>query len=198
MANKKILVVGAGGIGSWLASHLYELETQGQLNGIDITFADDDTVDTKNLAYQNFEAEDVLDYKTESISARYGFGSTIDRIESDNVLNEYDCIISAVDNTKFRRILFKWANNSPEKYWIDLRSEGRSIAAFTKNKANGLDYMLSTLGNEDVNDGSCQRQWELDNNIIQNGNKIVAAIGAQYVLNYIRHDMSPPQVILSL
>ena len=95
-------------------------------------------------------------------------------------------------------MLFNWANANPDKYWIDLRSEGRSIAAFTKNKVNDLDYMLSTLGNEDVNDGSCQRQWELDNDIIQNGNKIVAAIGAQYVLNYIRHENSPPQVILSL
>ena len=54
MERRNILVVGAGGIGSWLASQLYELEIHGQLNDTNVTFTDDDTVDTKNLTYQNF------------------------------------------------------------------------------------------------------------------------------------------------
>ncbi|MBC8436898.1 ThiF family adenylyltransferase [bacterium] len=194
---KNILVVGAGGIGSWLADQLYVLESHEQLINVSITFADDDTVDNTNLTYQNFELDDVLDYKTESIAARYGFEGMTERIDTQSSLDNYDCVVSAVDNTKFRKLLFNWANTNPDKHWIDLRSEGNSIAAFTKNPNNTLEKMLSTLGEEEVEDGSCQRSWELENNVIQNGNKIVAAIGAQYILNYVRNTISPPQMILT-
>ncbi len=195
---KNILIVGAGGIGSWLAFNLYELERHGQLNNVAITFADDDTVDPSNLKYQHFETQDTLDYKVESLSARYGFLSIAERIESENILNEYDCVICAVDNTIFRKLLFNWASKNPEKYWMDFRSEGSSLAAFTKSPDNTLSKMLETLGTEEVEDGSCQREWELKEGIVQNGNKIVACIASQYVLNYTRNKPSPPKVILSL
>ncbi|MBC8410400.1 MAG: ThiF family adenylyltransferase [Rhodobacteraceae bacterium] len=196
--KQKILIVGAGGIGSWLAAQLYELERHGQLNSLIITFADDDTVDSKNLLYQNFGVEDQLDLKVDSLSARYGFLSLSDRIETPTTLDEYDCVISAVDNTKFRKLLFKWAHDNPTKHWMDFRSEGRSLAAFTKSATNTFQKMMETLGKEEVEDGSCQRNWELDDGIIQNGNKVVAAIGSQYILNYTRNQASPAQVILSL
>jgi len=31
--------------------------------------------------------------------------------------------------------------------------------------------------------------------IVQNGNKIIAAIGSQYILNWIRNEVNPPQFI---
>ena len=47
--HKKILIVGAGGIGSWLAANLYESERHGQLEDVSIFFADHDTVEPDNL-----------------------------------------------------------------------------------------------------------------------------------------------------
>ena len=63
---KKILVVGAGGIGSWLAATFYHLKQHTQLPDTHFTFADDDTVDTPNLSYQNFDEDDFMDFKVNS------------------------------------------------------------------------------------------------------------------------------------
>ena len=46
--KRKILVIGAGGIGSYLISFLNNLDLY------DIQVNDDDKVETKNLTYQNF------------------------------------------------------------------------------------------------------------------------------------------------
>jgi molybdopterin/thiamine biosynthesis adenylyltransferase len=187
---KKLLIVGAGGIGSWLTSHLYELDRHSQLGGLSITVADDDTVDSKNLSYQNYGTEDITDYKVESLAARYGINGLVKKVVDKSDLDNYDCIISAVDNTSFRKLLFKEASNT-QIYWIDLRSEGTSVAAFSKHKKNTVPRMLDTIPKEQENQ-SCQRAFELESGIVQNGNKIVAAIGAQYILNWLRGEINPP------
>jgi molybdopterin/thiamine biosynthesis adenylyltransferase len=191
---KKILIVGAGGIGSWLAANLYDLICWEQLpdSNVEITIADDDHVEAKNISYQNFEDEDIMDPKAAVLHARYGFKALEKRITDERDLYGYDCIVSAVDNPKFRRLLFEYCHVYSRTHWIDLRSEGRTIAAFTTSEKNTLEKMLDTLGPEDAEDGSCQLQFELDNDIIQQGNKIVAVIGSQYILNWHRFDTSPP------
>ncbi len=191
---KKILIVGGGGIGSWLAPILYELERHEQLNKAEITIADNDTIEEKTLTYQNFGLEDLTDDKAESLSARYGFGARVERIEDPKAFKHFDCVISAVDNAKFRRMLFKAADKNEALYWIDLRSEGRTVAAFTKHKVNTLEKMLATVPDEDTEEGgSCQLEYELSAGIIQNGNKIIAAVGSQYILNWLRSEDSPPE-----
>lgn len=173
---------------------LYELERHNQLKDAEITIADDDTVENKNLTYQNFGLEDLTEEKAESLSARFGFGARVERITDPKSFKYFDCIVSAVDNAKFRRMLFKAADKNDELFWIDLRCEGRTIAAFTKHKVNTLKKMLATVPKEDnEEDGSCQLEYELSAGIIQNGNKIIAAIGSQYILNWLRKDTSPPE-----
>ena len=50
MQQKNILIVGAGGIGSWLAFNLFKLQEAGQLKQVrSITLADPDTVEMKNI-----------------------------------------------------------------------------------------------------------------------------------------------------
>lgn len=186
----KVLVVGAGGIGSWLAFFINDLIEKEQFNGqAEFTFADDDVVDMKNIKYQNFGMEDIADAKVDSLNIRYGFNALNKRIEDVEELKKYDVVVSAVDNTIFRKMLFE---NEPQEdyYWIDLRSEGNQVSAYTK----GLDKikLLDTVPKE-VAGASCQRAYELEQGIIQNGNKIIASIGSQYLLNYFRGEMNKHQ-----
>jgi molybdopterin/thiamine biosynthesis adenylyltransferase len=190
----KILVVGAGGIGSWLAKFIYDLAKFKQFPNHDVVFADDDQVDTKNISYQNFEPFDIFENKAVVLADKYNFVAIQKKIVDYEDLLAYNCIISAVDNSSFRRLLFKTAEQHPNKYWIDLRSEGRAVAFFTKHEKTPLDFMLNTLPkeNEEKEDGSCQNPWELEQNIIQFGNRIIASIGTQLLLNYSRGETNPP------
>ena len=117
-----------------------------------------------------------------------------ERIESPDIFKDFACIVSAVDNKTFREMMFR-AAETMDFHWIDLRSEGRSIAYYVKHKKNTLDVMLGTLPKEGGEDGSCQLEYEKNAGIIQNGNKIIAEMGAQLLLNWQRNEASKPQYI---
>lgn len=189
---KKILIVGCGGIGSFFIRELQDLIIN-DVNGVqnlDITIVDGDEIEEKNLKYQNFEIEELGKNKAESLSERYMFNAQTKFIESKKDLTGFDIIISAVDNGKFRDLLYKFCDKNKDVYFIDLRSEGRTISYFTKHKENTLKYLQSTI---DVNrpSTSCQLKFELENGIIQLGNRIVATIGVQLLLNYLRDNVNP-------
>ena len=49
---RHVLIVGAGGIGSWLAEHLFNLELHGQFpDDMVFTFADDDSAFVINFLF---------------------------------------------------------------------------------------------------------------------------------------------------
>lgn len=196
---KKILIVGAGGIGSWMAPELDRLRKTNQITTALITFIDYDDVDTKNLPYQNFNKSDVMDPKAEIIAARYGMEGENLKIDTKKMLEGYDCIISAVDNTIFRKMMFDYAfNDNKEVYWIDLRSEGKSYAVYAKSKKHTYKSILATLPDEDVENGSCQNAWELEQGIVQRGNIHAASYGVSYILNWLRGDHNPAAFIHTL
>jgi hypothetical protein len=180
----RVLIVGCGGIGSYLIRNLYEAKLADQLHDIGITIVDDDTVDTKNLKYQNFFDDEVFDNKAEALSIRYGFEAIPKKIKKEADLDDYNIIIAAVDDNDLRKLLYKWGIRNPDKFWIDLRSEGRTIAFLTQSPKHTHQSLLATLNEEGGN--SCQLDFELAANIIQYGNQIVAAIGCQMLLNHLR------------
>lgn len=183
----KILVVGCGGIGSYLVGILGALVNTGQISmDVEITLADDDTVEKKNILYQNFEESDILDYKAEILADTYGFLSQLKRLKKKSELEGYDIIIGAVDNSKFRKLLYKTCVPEKGPYWIDLRSEGSSVAFFTKSSANTVKAMLGTIDVDNEESTSCQLEYELSEGIIQLGNRVIANIGAQLLLNRLR------------
>lgn len=197
MERRRIAIVGAGGIGSYLCKEMHNFARYDQFGAYDIQIVvwDDDTVDTKNLKYQNFQEFDLSDNKSEVIGLRYDFDYEIERIEDETTLNGYDVVIAAVDNSQFRKKLYNWAEKNPEAYWIDLRSEGRSVAFFTKHKTNTLEKMLETLADTPEEGTSCQLAYELEKGIIQQGNKVIAAIGSQLFLNYLRLEKNSAKFI---
>jgi molybdopterin/thiamine biosynthesis adenylyltransferase len=199
MRTRKILIVGAGGIGSWMAPDLDRLIKTDQLPNTIIKFVDYDTVDLKNLPYQNFNKTDIMDPKAEIIAVRYGMEGETAKITNKSQLNGYDCIVCAVDNTSFRKLLFEYVfKDNKDVYWIDLRSEGKSYATYTKSKKHSYKSMLDTLPDEDVEDGSCQNAWELEQGIVQRGNVHAASYGVSYILNWFRDDPNPSEFIHTL
>jgi len=191
---RQVLIAGGGGIGSFLVHRISDYSENNQFSDTGFTVYDDDVVDTGNIKYQNFKDEDILDFKVESLAARYGIVGVTERIESPDIFKDFACIVSAVDNKTFREMMFR-AAETMDFHWIDLRSEGRSIAYYVKHKKNTLDVMLGTLPKEGGEDGSCQLEYEKNAGIIQNGNKIIAEMGAQLLLNWQRNEASKPQYI---
>jgi len=176
--ENKILVVGCGGIGSYLARELNRLilNEQIDLSQVEITLADFDKVELKNIKYQNF---------TTDVSSKYCLNCIEKAITSEEQLKEYNFIISCVDNAKARKLIIDYCFKE-NKYFIDLRAESRAIAIFTKTDKMKKEDILRTIDLKNKKSMSCQLSYELENNIIQNGNLIVASICSQLVLNKLR------------
>jgi len=200
METSKIAIIGAGGIGSYLCRDLHGLLQHDQFGNyaVDITILDDDVVDIKNLKYQNFEPFDLGDPKSEILGMRYDMHYEVERVKNMDLLKNFNVIIAAVDNSSFRKKLYQWSEKNPDAYWIDLRAEGRSIAYFTKHKSNTLKTLISTLPDDSEEGGSCQLAFELERGMIQQGNKIVASMGSQLLLNYYRQESNSAKFIMRI
>ena len=184
---KKVLIIGAGGIGSYFSEAMFDLIMKNQINLDEYEFyvADMDSVEQKNILYQNFTVEDLFKNKSRVIGDRYRLVYIEEKIEEQH-LAQYDMYVICADNGRIRKEVFEHAKNF-DKPFIDLRSEGRTIAFFTHEMP--LDELRATLNDETLdNSGSCQLKHEFDKGIIQVGNKIIAIMGAQLFLNYVRQE----------
>ena len=70
MSRKKILIIGAGGIGSFLVQFL------NKLNIYELTVFDSDKVEEKNLLYQNFNRLHIGEMKSTSMTWLYAASIT--------------------------------------------------------------------------------------------------------------------------
>lgn len=190
--KKNVLIIGAGGIGSFFCREFSDTilnEVKGTAD-LTVTVYDADEVETKNIRYQNFEDEDVGMNKSQSISDRYFFISRPKFIETEDELKGYDIIIVAVDNTKVRRLVYDYCLKN-DTYFIDMRSEGKTVICLTKHEKNTKEELEKTL-DDSIESASCQLDWELKEGKVQMGNRIIAMIGLQYLLNYLRGENNPP------
>lgn len=125
----KVLVIGAGGTGSLLATDLARmnlaLEELGHLGGMTVTIIDGDTVSKSNVGRQSFYAADIGLPKSSvvvnRINACYGFNWTsIEHPFTENGLSDFDIIISCVDSAAARRTIVKSFDKFCPAYWLDM------------------------------------------------------------------------------
>lgn len=182
----KTLVIGAGGIGSFLIETLDNLIDNDQFtNDWSFIVTDDDDVELKNIRYQNFLTSDIGSKKVEALENRYlNLEYQTKRVALDD-LKQFDLIIICADNNVIRRYAYEnWnTNNIP---FIDSRSNGRAIGLYSSDTE---DY-LNTLS-ESTESFSCQFPYQLAKNEIELGNRIIAQIMAQAMLNYSRRKVLP-------
>jgi len=189
----KILLIGLGGIGSWTARFLSKAIYSGTLNA-EITVADFDSVEPKNVKYADYTIGEIGKKKSEVIGTRYEFKTRDGYIRPRDhleYLNQFDYIILAVDDNLFRSWVYTLI---PKTRLIDVRTEGRVYCVFTGDsiRKSTLTKFANTVKENapqtsDPEDrGSCQRLKRLMENKIDFVQIVAAAKTVQLLLNLIR------------
>lgn len=189
----KVLIIGVGGIGSFFIEEFCNLMCQLQISPhTEIVIADDDIVEIEQIKYQNFSVENIGANKAKALAYRYkvfGVQASPKRITRVMDLKPYDFIVLCVDNEKTRALVVNHCFIH-HKEFLDLRSDGRRISAFPK--LGKKEDNLAFIDQEDSGSYSCQDKESLKRGEIDIGNKIVARIGAQMILNHLRGKKNKP------
>mgnify|MGYP003125488999 FL=1 len=140
--DRNILIIGAGGIGSHLIRILESVTGDGTKEGLySINVSDPDTVEEKNLTYQDFKKEDIGKKKVTCMKKHSQVnGANPYPILTETQLKGYDLVVCCVDNLDARRLLYR-----SQVKWLDLRSQGRN-AAFISYKADPSMYDTMLAG----------------------------------------------------
>lgn len=174
---RKILIIGVGGIGSFLVS---TLDKVGLYN---ITVADPDIVEAKNLTYQNFSKGHVGQNKASVMMDSYSSVSSFSKypILTAKQMQGYELVICCVDNLSVRRTLY----NTSIK-WLDLRAQGRN-AALVSHKADPKLYDMLLAGKD--GSFSCQGDsWDGSNKAVHFMQVAIAGLGAQWIQRYMNEE----------
>ena len=171
------MIIGAGGIGSFLIPLLDKTGLY------DITAFDPDTVETKNLTYQNFDEEDVEKHKVDVMDNRY---STVTgqpyKVLTAKQVKGFDLVICCADNLAVRRTLY----SSDGIKWLDLRAQGRNAALISSLERPEL-YSSFTAGPD--GSFSCQGDsWEGDSSGVHFMQVVAAGYGAQWIQRWFNDE----------
>ena len=189
---RKIAIVGAGGINSWVCKHLSELMIVFEKTElVYIKVFDNDYIEEKNILRQNqnFDVESLMEQKAETLAKKYNFEFENIFITEENisVLDEFDDIIMGVDSNKVRSLLYKYTIEN-KKYLLDLRAQGTQMAFYVVDGTETYDYYKEKFfNNEELMNkkGSCQLKNDIKNDHIENANKIIAFFGINGI--YFKH-----------
>ncbi len=183
METKKIAIVGAGGINSWAIKWLHQLIEDFDRKLIYVKIFDNDEVEEKNLLRnnQNFQIDDLLSQKAEVLSERYNFDCENIFITEDNIqkLASFDDIILGVDNHKTRKLIYDFALKN-NKYVLDMRAQGTIMGFTIIDGSKDMDYYNKKMFNNlEVMErkGSCQLKSDVENDHIENANRVIAMLG---------------------
>ena len=118
MNERKILIIGVGGIGSYLAPVLDKTGLY------DLTVADPDDLEKKNLLYQNYELPDFLvatdKKKVSRLNLMKATRIPFPILTEQQVNKKYDSVICCADNLDVRRLVYRQGFQSDCKgKWLD-------------------------------------------------------------------------------
>tara|TARA_R100000406_G_scaffold72144_3_gene52456 strand:+ start:4399 stop:4956 length:558 start_codon:yes stop_codon:yes gene_type:complete len=184
---RKVLVIGTGGIGSFLIPLL------DKVGMYDITIADPDTVEQKNISYQNFTTDDIGKNKALVMSNKYNTISKAIKfpILSEQQMKGFDLVICCVDNIGVRRTLY----NTSLK-WLDLRAQGRN-AALVSHKADPKMYDVLLAG--DDRSYSCQGDsWDGTNKGVHFMQVAIAGLGAQWTQRWFNDEQVKEYMVINV
>ncbi|UXD21102.1 molybdopterin biosynthesis protein MoeB [Ignicoccus pacificus DSM 13166] len=105
---KRILVVGAGALGSWTSEIIVR-----SLNNLSFTLVDFDKIDEQNIYRQLYYPEDIGKYKVEVLANRLKkFGANVKTVKSKiedviDSLEDHDLALALTDNIESRLVVEK-------------------------------------------------------------------------------------------
>ncbi|MBS1789669.1 MAG: ThiF family adenylyltransferase [Acidobacteria bacterium] len=163
----RLVMVGCGGTGSWLAPSVARIARVLNESGIETSalFTDPDLIESKNIPRQNFCDAELRFPKAQTLAARYGLawgieiGAITDHFKAEMIGSRWNrlmVVIGCVDNAAARQELAKTlAANSvdspPHVWWLDCgnqRESGQVLIGST-NDPRALRYAFPL-------DGFCQ------------------------------------------
>ena len=181
--NLKIAIIGLNGIGSYFVRGLSELikkDVAGldRINVMGIDLFDYDTIEEKNFAYTIYDIEHLGRNKAEVLAEMTGYTARAEKIEKAEQLVGYDLVIMAVDNNEIRNLVYQAGVK-----FLDLRAKGKGIMIYLTQK-DDPEYLALTQDTGEK--GGCQYSRDIEDKTIELGNRIVAEIGLQYLIDYCR------------
>ena len=186
----QIAIVGAGGIGSNLASSLGPAIHRGSLissmGPVRMRIFDSDVVSDSNTSHQRFSKADVGGKKVERLKNSLSeFESGLLSIEAcawdvrDCAdLDGSDLVVVGVDSSPARIVV-----HGMDVPWLDLRCVGDNYIALDSRMDPSK---IEELTDENQKSGSCQMQGAIESGNIQFGHLAAAAHGAQWVIQNMR------------
>ena len=190
---KKLLVVGAGGIGASLLENLIPAITRVSLP-CSVTIMDADTVEPTNLGHQRYKLTDVGHHKVTQLAQRLNsehvnVRGLPENLRQANQLNGFDLVVVCVDRPEPRRLV-----HGLDIPWIDLRCSGDGWVALTSQSSQRLIQKMTP----DHEPKSCQVDGALDSGNLEFGFAVAAAIGSQWAMQELRGKPSPTQTMGSI
>ena len=191
--SRKILIIGVGGIGSYLTPLL------SQTGLFDITIADPDTVEKKNITYQNFTSNSIGATKVDSLVLTNPCERKAFPILVDNQVKGYDLIICCADNLDVRRLVYRQGFKSECRgKWLDLRAQGRNgalISYLTDPKycdtlLAGPEGSFSCQG-ENFNETNNRKDLHFTH-------AAIAGIGAQWVQRWFNGEEVKDKMVINI
>ena len=195
MKINKLAIIGCGGIGSYFVRGLSEVikkDISGfdELNCMGIDLFDYDLVEERNLSYQYFDIEHIGRNKAEVLAEMTGYKAKAEKIEKAEQLADYDLVIMAVDNNEVRKIVYEAGNK-----FLDLRAKGKAVMVYLTQK-DDIEYL--NLTQDTGEKGGCQYSRDIEEKTIELGNRVVAELGLQYLIDYCRGKIEKKNTILMI
>lgn len=150
--DEKILIVGAGGIGSNTCYNIAKTLP------VEITIVDFDIVQAHNVGSQFFRKSDIGYQKVQSLSA---FLRSFNDAKINPVAEKYQnrylpIMITGLDNMATRKQCFKeWCKHDDRELFIDGRMKANLYEVYVVTKGREQQYQNTLFDDKEVEEGPC-------------------------------------------